>query len=143
APFRNKVALIAPGTTVKITVIRDNTEETFSVAIEELSPAQQAATTTPASLEKLGLTVSNLTPELADRFGYQGETGVIVTQVDPSSAAASAGIRPGVLIQEVNREKIQNVKEFEQALEKNGKKPILLFIKDERGSHYVALDPGK
>ncbi|HDP24095.1 MAG TPA: DegQ family serine endoprotease [Deltaproteobacteria bacterium] len=140
APFRNRVALVGPGTRVNITVLRDGKQKTFTVTIERLASAQQAEPARPESLEKLGLTVTNLTNELAERFGYQDESGVLVTEVQQGSAAAAAGIRPGVLIQEVNRKQIKDVKEFEQAIEKGGDKPILLLVKDERGSRYIALD---
>ena len=140
APFRNKIALTEPGTKIKITVLRDGKKKTFDVTIEELSSDQATASSSPDSLEKLGLTVTTLTKELADQYGYVDEKGVIVTQVDPSSAAARAGFKPGILITEANRKQIENVKDFKQAVEKNGDKPLLLFIKDGKGARYVALD---
>jgi serine protease Do len=140
APFRNKVSLTSPGTKVKITVIRDGKEKTFSVTIEKMSSQEQVAQAQPKSMEKLGLTVRTLTPEMADQYGYEDETGVVVTQVGQGSAAASAGIIPGMLIQEVNRKQVKNVKEFEEAVEKTGKKPVLMLVKDKQGSRYIALD---
>jgi serine protease Do len=140
APFRNKVALTAPGTKMEITVIRDGKEKSFTVTIEKMSSKELVAKSQPESLEKLGLTVMTLTQELADQYGYQDEIGVVVTQVDQGSAAASAGIRPGMLIQEVNRKQVTNVKEFEKAIEQNGKKPVLMLVKDKQGSRYIALD---
>lgn len=140
APFRNKVALTQPGTKVEITVIRDGKEKTFAVTIEKLPAEEQAAASPPDTLDKLGLTVTTLTKELADQYGYTDEKGVVVTQVDPDSAAARAGFKPGVLITEANRKAIANIKDFKQAVEENGDKPLLLFIKDSRGARYVALD---
>ncbi len=140
APFRNKVALTEPGTKVKITVLRDNEEKTFTVKIEELSSEVLSEISEPESIEKLGFTVTALTKDLAQQYGFEDEKGVVVTSVDPQSAAARSGIRPGVLIMEVNRQQVRNVKEFEQAIEENGGKPILLLIKDERGSHYTAIE---
>ncbi|MBN1636701.1 MAG: DegQ family serine endoprotease [Deltaproteobacteria bacterium] len=140
-PFRNKVALIAPGTSVDITVIRDGKEMAFRVKIEKMSSEEvQTSKAEPDTLEKLGLTVMTLTEEMAERYGYEDEQGVVVTEVESGSAAASAGIRPGVLIQEVNRDQVRNLKEFELSIEKNGKKPILMLVKDKRGSRYIALD---
>jgi len=139
APFRNKVALTKPGTKAKITVLRDNEEKTLTVKMEKLSSEIQAAISEPESVEKLGFTVTTLTKDLAEQYGFQDEKGVVVTSVDPQSPAARSGIRPGVLIVEVNRKQVNNVKDFEKAIESNGEKPILLLMKDERGSHYTAI----
>ena len=140
APFRNKIALTQPGTKIEITVIRDGREKTIDVTIEKMSSDEETATSSPDSLERLGLTVTTMTRELADQYGYTDEKGVIVTRVDPESAAAHSGIKPGVLITEANRKPIANVKDFEQAVRENGDKALLLFIKDSRGARYIALD---
>ncbi|HHO76232.1 MAG TPA: DegQ family serine endoprotease [Deltaproteobacteria bacterium] len=139
APFRNKVALTKPGTKVEITVLRDNKEKTFSVKIEKLTSEVNTAMSEPESIEKLGIGVTTLTKDLAQQHGYEGETGVVVTSVSPDSAAARSGIRPGILIKEVNRKQIKNVKDFEKAVSENGDKPILFLVKDERGTHYTAI----
>ncbi len=143
APFRNKIALTEPGTKIELTVVRDGKELSLGVKVEKMTADTAAAVSRPESMEKMGLTVTTLTGELADQYGYKGEKGVVVTGIETGSAAALAGMKPGILIQEVNREKIENVKEFEKAIEKSGKKPILLLVRDERGSQYIALDVEK
>ncbi|MBW1799314.1 MAG: DegQ family serine endoprotease [Deltaproteobacteria bacterium] len=139
-PFRNQVALIAPGTTANMTVIRNGKSQSLPVKIGKLPGGDLAARGPADVLEKLGFAVETLTGELAQRLGYQGETGVVVTQVASGSVAASAGIRPGALVKEVNRKQIHNVEEFVQALAPTGGKgTILLLIREGRGSRYVAL----
>jgi serine protease Do len=94
----------------------------------------------PKTLEKLGLTVQNLTDDLAERLGYKGLKGVVVTAVESGSLAEFGGIRDGMLITEVNREPVSNVREFEKALEKAGKdKSILLLLTDGQYARYVIL----
>jgi serine protease Do len=140
-PFRNKIAMTAPGTTVELTIIRDGKEKVFPVTIEKMQSAEQVASSLPEGVDKLGLTVVTLTKEMADQYGYQGEKGVMVTRVDPGSIAARAGIRPGILVQEVNRKRIRDANEFKQAV--SGKATVLLLIKDKRGSQFVALQLDK
>ncbi|HQG31121.1 MAG TPA: DegQ family serine endoprotease [Deltaproteobacteria bacterium] len=143
-PFRNKIAMMKPGTTVKLGVIRDGAMKTFSVKIEKMPAKNAAAAAAPQdSIGKAGITVTNLTKELAEKYGYQNENGVVVTQVDPDSSAARAGIAPGMLIQEVNRKEIKNTKDFEAAIGKKTDKPILMLVKNQQGSRYIALDPEK
>ncbi len=143
-PFRNRVALKVPGSKQSIVVLRDGKRKELSVIIGKLpeKAGAEKASSGPASekLEKLGLTVQKLTPELAEQFGYKGKTGVLVSEVQPDSPAANAGIRRGVLIEEVNRQPVKSVEEFERIIEKVQKKgTILLLVREGQYSHYVAL----
>ena len=138
--FRNRVSIKAPGTKEKITVLRDGKRQTLTVTIGKLPGSGLTTSTESHTPEKLGLTVQALSPDLTERFGYQGEKGVLVTQVTPGSVAALAGIQPGMLIQEVNRKQIHSVNEFKQAIKESGnKKSVLLLIKDDKYSRYIVL----
>jgi len=86
------------------------------------------------------LTVKTLTREIAEEFGIQMQKGVIVTQVAPGSIAALAGIRPGSLVQEVNRSRINTIDEFKGAVQKTPEHGIvMMLIKEGEYSRYVAL----
>jgi serine protease Do len=90
---------------------------------------------------KLGITVQGLSDDLAKRMGYEGESGVVVSQVTPGSQAARAGIKPGMLIKEVNRQPVNNPREFEEAIQKGPEnQAALLLVQDGQSSRYVALD---
>ncbi len=89
-----------------------------------------------------GLQVENLTPEIEQQLGLPaGSPGVVVTDVDPSSAAAAAGIRHGDVIQEVDRKPIRNVREFQQALAAAGNRPVLLLLNRGGSTLYVVVQP--
>jgi serine protease Do len=138
--FRNNVSLMAPGTEEKITILRDGSQKTIEITIGKLPDSGLAANVPSHNINKLGLNVKTLTRELADQFGYQGETGVVVTQVHSSSIADLAGIRPGMLIQEVNRKRIDDTEDFKHAVEQTpGHGVILMLIKDGQYSRYLAL----
>lgn len=65
---------------------------------------------------------------------------MIITQLKEGSVAAMAGIRPGTIIQEVNRTAVRNAREFLQAVAKSPKgDAILLLIREDRCSRFVAL----
>ena len=73
-------------------------------------------------------------------FGLPEETGVVVTEVSSGSVAASAGIRPGALIQGVNHKPIKNTDEFNEAMEHTPESgTVLMLIKDKEYSRYVAI----
>ena len=88
----------------------------------------------------LGMTVQNLTKELAKSLGIEEDSGVIVSEVQPGSPAAISEIREGDFIKEVNRKKISNVTEFKKALHEGDKeKGILMLVKRGDFSRYVIV----
>ena len=144
SPFRNSVALKEPGSKQKITVLRNGKRKTISVTIGELPDGEFAATEEPIqSLNKLGLTVQTLTPDLAKQFGLQNEKGVLVTQVTPGTVAAMAGIKAGAVILGVNRQPVSNAGEFKEIVAKSLKTgSVLLLIKEGQYSRFVVLKAG-
>jgi serine protease Do len=141
AEFQRRVAMKKPGSKVEITVLRDGKKQTLTAKLEERpSDEQLAANIKGQAAEKLGITAQNLTDDLAKQFGLVGQKGVLVTDVEPGSPAAEAGIQPGSLIQEVNRNPVENVKEFKEAIDtaaKEGK--VMLRVRYEKSSIFVVL----
>lgn len=131
--LRNIVAQTEVGKKIKIRVLRGGKDENLTVKIGEQPSDLFASAQSPIGND-LGLTVQDLTKELADNLGYEGENGVIVTSIVPGSPASEAGIKEGDLIKETNREKINDVKEFKVVLKKAEKsRDVLLLIR--RGMH--------
>jgi serine protease Do len=141
--FRSRVATTEPGTSVDITVIRKGERMTKKVEVGTLDNDMQMArrgneVKAPA---EIGITVQNLNDEIAERLGFQDQSGVVVSGVEPGSAAEAAGIQPGVLIQEVNRKPVKNVNDFTKALQDSaGQRSTLLRLRDGDMSRYVAIE---
>lgn len=134
------VASTPPNTEITIHVIRDNKPKEIKAAIgtmpdepEEVSPTVKETA--------WGLGVQNLTPDIAKRQGWgEEENGVIITEVQPGSPAAEARLRPGDLIKEANRQKVQNLRDYNQAVKKPKKgESLLLLVKRGKNTFYVAL----
>jgi serine protease Do len=135
-----KVAATRPETTVKIGILRDGSRRTIKLQLGTMPDEEMVAG--PAVEESSwGMSVQNLTEELASRFGWDpSERGVIITDVEPGSPAAEAKLLPGDLIKEVNRKKIQNLRDYNQAVKKGEKKrSLLLLIKRGEHTFYVVL----
>jgi len=133
------VAAIAPNTKTTLQIVRDGKNQEIKVTIGTM-PEETAEP--PAAEEKSawGLTVQNLTPELAQRFGLdENERGVVISEIQQGSTAADAKLRPGDLIKQVNRQNIQNIRDYNQALQKAKKDSLLLLIKRGKNTFYVAL----
>jgi serine protease Do len=139
--FQRRVGMKKPGSDVELTVLRDGKKKTLTAKLEERpSEKQLAAGTKEQTAEKLGLTVQNLTDDLAKQFGFVGLKGVIVTDVEAGSPAAEAGIQPGSLIQQVNRKPVDTVEKFKDAVEASAKEgKIMLLVRYENSSVFVVL----
>jgi len=138
--LRNHVADATPGSTVAVVIARDGSEKTLNVKLAEASVSREARDRgegAPDDKAALGIGVAPLTPELASRAGLGRDAhGVVVQQVNPDGRAADAGIQPGDIILEVNRQPIQSVDDLRAAVRKAAEKPTLLLVRrsDENGN---------
>lgn len=139
--FRSRVATLKPDTKVKLVVWRDGKRKTLTAKLEKRPPLDELLRSAqPGRIEELDFAVQNLTDELADRYGYQGQKGVIVSRVEPGSQAAREGLRAGMLIVEVNLNPVRNTREFNKAIEKAKKKGgVLLLVDDGRNRRFIEL----
>jgi serine protease Do len=130
------VARTEVGKNVNMTVLRDKKRMPLSVKIAELKEEEVVASAPQSG--NLGMTVQNMTPELAKTLGLNRAEGVVITSVEPQSTAAEAGLQRGDVILEVDRKKISNAAELRKTLD--GAKPgaNLLFL-IQRGGNSVFL----
>jgi serine protease Do len=122
------VASISPGTDVDVKLVRKNQEKVVRVKVAELKEEQTAAAGGGSLEENLGMSVQELTPEIARSLGLSETKGVVVTNVDDDSLADEAGIRRGDVILEVNQKKVENLRDYRAALGRMGSADSLLFL---------------
>jgi len=138
--FISRVSMLEPGKKVEVVVLREGKRKTFTIKLAKRPPSQELAGNTPAdAFDELGFSVDNLTDELAQRLGFEGKSGVVVTEVDPSSQAAEIGLTPGVLIRQVNRQEVSNTREFNEAVAKAKDKGNALLLVQRESSTFLAL----
>jgi S1-C subfamily serine protease len=109
--FRNEIAATRPGTTIDLQVLRDGKTSEMKATLAENDAANSARRGSEdregESASKYGLTVEPITPEIARELELDRDVkGVVITNVDPSGAAASAGLREGDV--KKNKNKITN-----------------------------------
>jgi serine protease Do len=146
--LRNVVAGLEIGAKVQLKAIRDKKEQTVDVTIGEQpkdlarggEPAEEGA---QADGGLAGLTVHDISPEFAQRFGLpDGEEGVVVTRVEPGSAVEDAGVQRGDLILEINRRAVPDVKEFQRIARGLGKdESVLLLINRQGQALFITITP--
>ena len=139
-----RVSELAPGAIAHLQVYRNSNKQEVNVTVGEFPEnAQQSGQPNQGGGAALqGLQVQNLNAQLRQQLGIGADvSGVVVTQVDPSSAAAQAGIQQGDIIQEVNHKPVHNADEFQQAISGHGNEPILLLVNRNGNTAFVVVQP--
>jgi serine protease Do len=119
-----------PNQTVNLKIFRNGQIRNVSVEVtempgEKVAKASVESDDTNAALR--GVSVQNLDAQTARQLGIPaGTKGVVVTDVDPASQAASAGLKEGDVIQEVNRQPVANSDDFAHAVKKSNGESLLL-----------------
>ena len=142
--LRNRVADMAPGSTASVGVVRDNSEKTLNVKLDEATASRTARDRDSAdgSEDKaaLGISVAPLTPDMAAEAKLpRNAHGVVVQGVNPDGRAADAGIQAGDIILEVNRQPVQSVEELRAAVRKSADHPTLLLVNREGHDIFVTV----
>lgn len=141
APFDSKQAL---------TVLRDGKSMELEVVVkplpskpETLAAERPSEDGTPGqavvSNDSIGLSVSDLTE--AERTKWQGIKGVMIRTITEGSPAEEVGLREGMIILKVGKQKVENLEQFQDAVSKvsveNG---VLLLVRTEAGTRVVVIE---
>ena len=135
-------AKLGVGDTVRITVLRDGRQREFDLKVGKRPITMAAAPQKQKEKEgEYGFEVTELTPEVAQRFNIKETAGVIVVNVAPNSKAQAAGIKQGDLIIEVNRKNVGSVADFKNLINqyKKGKGIDLLVKRMNSGLMVIRL----
>jgi serine protease Do len=110
-----------------------------AVCSEQAAVERVALTPAPHQAEALGLEVRELSDDVASQLQVPGTRGVVVTNVTPESRGAQAGLRPGSVIVEVNRQPVTNGDEFRAAVNSADGSNLLLLVRSSAGSQFVVV----
>ncbi|MEK7434667.1 MAG: DegQ family serine endoprotease [Cyanobacteriota bacterium] len=149
--FRNVIASETPGETAKMTVLRDGKKIKIDIKLAEMDNNIKKAdkntnddensekTERQEADKKLGISVEPLSKDVLKQLGISKEVkGVVVSNIDENTNADESGLMKGDIIQEINRVKISDVKDFNKAI-----KPIKsgdsILMKVMRGSNTLLI----
>ncbi len=138
------VAGLVPGTTVPVEVIRDGKTKKLDIKVGEQpknmeTASRDGAANTEGALNGVG--VADLEPAARREFGIPSRVqGALITEVDPTSAAAVAGLQPGDVIQEINRQPVRSAEDAVKLTESAESKKTLLRVWNRNGSRFVVVD---
>lgn len=131
------VSVLREGDMAELTVVLGRRETSEAVAF----PASTEPEETDQS-EILGLTLSEITPELTDQFSLNVEEGLVITAINPESEGASKGLLEGDVITEAGQQAVTSIADLETQIEaatEAGRKSILLLVRRGGDPRFVAL----
>jgi serine protease Do len=127
------------GKPVEVKAIRDGKEIVLKITVAEMTE-EKLASQMYMPEKSLGMTVDDIKPRLVREFNLKDKTGVVVTDIAPDSPVIDAGIKPGDVIKEVNRNPIKNIKDYEAVMDRREKSsPILFLIKRGGQTFYISV----
>ncbi|MCI0572541.1 MAG: trypsin-like peptidase domain-containing protein [Myxococcaceae bacterium] len=138
-----RVAILAPGTELRLTVQRDDGPHQLKVRLgRRPSAGAQREILRAGMVDPLGVVLEDLTPQVATTLGYAPGSGVLVAGVLPRSPADAAGLREGDLLVELNRARVKDVAGVRRVLE-HAERGRAVLLRVQRGDlqQYVAVEP--
>jgi serine protease Do len=144
--LQREVAQSPVGSAAQVKVLREKKPLGLTVVLGEqptdLAAASERGAPPAEAAERFGLTVQDLTPELRDQLRLKDPDGVVVSGVEESGPAARAGIRPGDVITEANREPVRNAADFTRIIGQMRRgQNLLVYVRREGSSRFVVLTP--
>ena len=140
--LRLRISQTAPGSVVKLQIWRDGKTQDINVTLGQLpEEADKAAPGESSSGALQGVEVQELTPDVAQQLDLPAKTtGVVVSDVEPSSLAAAAGLERGNVIQEVDHKPVASIQQYRQAVAAAGDRSVLLLVNQHGITRYVVVE---
>jgi serine protease Do len=141
------VSQTAPGTDIKLGILRDGKPESLTLKVGEYKSEKQVAENEGGDTHqrgRLGVGVGDLTPDMRQQLNIPTQVkGAAVQSVRPDSPAEDAGLAPGDVIQEVNRKPVANAEDFANNVHgAPAGKDILLLVWSRGGASYRVVHSG-
>jgi serine protease Do len=142
------VADAKPGSTVPVEILRNGEKQTLNVTVQSLPNKEQLANNNSNNGEDNGtlngVGVGDVDAQVRNQFNIpKNVTGAVITQVDPASASADAGLKPGDVIEEINHHPVKTADDAVNLTSNTTDKRTLLRVWSDGGSHYVVVDESK
>lgn len=138
-----RVSEMHPASVAHMQIYRSGKTQDVNVTLGEYPENGENGQQTPGAGAALkGVQVQDLNADLRQQLGLSaGVTGVVVTNVDPSSSAGAAGIQQGDVIEEVNHKPVHNIGDYHAAIGGLANQPVLLLMNRGGTTHYVVVEP--
>lgn len=119
--------------TVTVQVIRKGRKKAFPIKVGELKEEKEPEEV-GGEKPKLGMTLEEITPQLARNFGLSQSSGLVVVQVENNTAAEEAGVMRGDIILEMDQVPVKKIDQFQRRIQDHEKGDTILFLVKRRGA---------
>jgi serine protease Do len=127
------------GETIRVKILREGQERIVPVTIAERTEKAEMASAQQTG-EAFGMTVQEITPQIAQHLGLTLKKGLIIVDVQEGSIADEVGLQPQDIILQVNKVKVSTMKEYQKEMSRAGEKGgILLLIRRGKANFFVPL----
>jgi serine protease Do len=134
------IASRAPGSSVRLKVLRGGEAKDVTVTLGTFPDGEEQAVEDEAKSQRLGMTLRDLTPDLAERLDLpRGTRGALVSSVEPGEAAEEAGLQRGDVIVSVNGVAVDGVDAFEREIDRAKASGLARLRVNRGGSHSFIL----
>ena len=145
--FRLKVAGAGVDKEVPVGVLRDGDRKSFTIKLGERPTEIAQAGTRRSRKDWLGLRVDDVKGTEGRRIAPADvESGVVITDVAEGSPASDAGLRVGDVIEEINKEDVGSLSDFDELIaeaKEKEEKPVLFLVKRQDVNRYIAVKPSQ
>jgi serine protease Do len=134
------VEILRNGDMVDLTVVLGRRETAEAAAFPEDGDTPDEGT--PNTSNMLGMTLSEITPEMEESLGVEAASGLVIVEVEVNSEAETKGLLAGDLITEAGQQKIASIADFEARVEEAqeaGRKSLLLLVRRDGAPRFVAI----
>ena len=143
--LRLKVGTMQPGTSAHLKVNRSGQTRDVTVTLAEAPAGKAGENAVPGEAENSpmkGVQVDELTPDIRDQLGLKSDTkGVVVTSVPDGSPAADAGLQRGDVIEQINRQPVTSVSEYQRLISQAGKQTLVLLVNRRGNTQFLVVQP--
>jgi serine protease Do len=143
--LRLRVGAMTPGTTVHLKISRNGESRDISLTLAE-APEGKSAGNAPAGAEESspmrGVRVEELTGEIRQELGLSSQVkGVVVAEVPDGSPAADANLQRGDVIEQINRQPVTSVADYQRLVREAGKQTLVLLVNRGGTTNFVVVQP--
>ncbi len=135
------IAGSSPDAKIVLTILRNGKTKDIEVKLGELTPDKQNLAEGSSQFDKIGLEVSNITNDLAQKYNIpDGMKGVVITAVNPRGIAAANGLKEGDVVVKLNRSVIESVNQFTSVLNDiDAGDTVLFYVQRGNANLFIAF----
>ncbi len=141
--FRNMIAASGAAHKVRLDIMRDGKPVAADVELGQMPESEAVASAGPGATQGSaldGIVLESLSPQTRSAFEIDDNVkqGVVITRLDPQSNAAQAGLRPGDVVLEVNRQRVDSPQRFQELYSKS-KNRVLLLVNRHGSTTFIVI----